>query len=174
MGKLLFKEVSILPQKQVFFFTTVFPAIVTLLGYFVPGWEYPTKLIVPLSLSTLYFFGLGIYFYLKLIQAKSDTTNATREFNELTREKNLLDNKISKYDDFVHKRGVFIHHGLSELGTLITEYEWYIKNSYRGQKYQDVRNEVGRVKIRTLEITNKEKRDFDEQLYNVQSNQDNR
>ena len=141
------------------YFLYILPGLVGLLGFFIPSLTYTLKIIVSLSLTTLYFVGLGIILQFKLNKANS---------NILT-----LNNKMDKYNAFIHKRKLFIDYDLRELKSLITEYEGNVKNIYRGQKHQEVRNEVGIIKKRTLDIINKEMRDFDEQLYNIQSDKDN-
>ncbi|WP_066300242.1 hypothetical protein [Bacillus sp. FJAT-29937] len=157
----------------VVFIFTILPGVLTILSYFIPSLAYPLKIIVPLSITVLYFIGLAIFLQIKLNKEQSNSGTLNYELDKLNHEKVRLDNKIVNYDKFVHKRELFINHDLVELGTLITEYEGYVKNSYRGQKHQEMRDEAGSVKKRTIEIINKEKREFDEQLYNVQSYKDN-
>jgi hypothetical protein len=155
------------------FFTTILPSLVTLLGFFLPSLTYPLKAIIPLSFAVAYFLGIGIYWQCQLKKAKANNTTLATESENLKFERDHLYSQISSYDEFVHKRQLFLRHDLTEIGTLLTEYEVHVKDTYRGLKYQDVRESAGSVKKRTLEIVNKEKRDFDEQLYHIQSNKNN-
>lgn len=155
-------------------FIVILPGIVSLLSYFIPSLTYPLKIIIPLFLTALYFLGLGVILQFKLNNVQSNISILNSEFDKLKHEKDQIKSILSNYDEFVHKRKLFIDFDLKELSDLITEYEGYVKNSYRGQKYQEVRDEAGSVKKKTLEIIKKEVRDFYEQLYNVQSDKDNR
>jgi hypothetical protein len=109
----------------------------------------------------------------KLKKVQDVITTLDTELTQLKNQKKESDRLIGKYAKFVHKRELFIKHDLIGLGDLITEFDGHVKNVYRGQKYQEVTFAVGNVKNRTLEIINKEKRDYDEQLYNIQSDQGN-
>jgi hypothetical protein len=155
------------------FLFTVLPAIVTLLGYFVPDIEYPLKLIVPLIIVTIYFLILAVILKFQLLKVHSEISSLNTRVEKENKEKEHLNNKLRNYDEFVHKRKLFINYDLEEIGSLVTEYEGHVKNTYRGQRNQEVRVEAGSVKRRTLEIINKEKRDFNEQIFNVQSDTDN-
>ncbi|MCT4570504.1 hypothetical protein N3930_21890 [Bacillus thuringiensis] len=106
--------------------------------------------------------------HIKLTKVQKSSTSVNTELTQLKNEKRDSDESIDKYNNFVHKRKLFIHHDLPELGVLITEFDAYVKNTYRGQQHQEVRTIATQVKSKTNEIINKEKRDFDEQLYNIQ------
>lgn len=155
------------------FFFTLLPAAIGVIGFFMPLSDH-YKIIISLSLATLYFAIFALFLKRKLTKTESGIVELQGELEESS---DVMQDKTSKLDgyiDFVHKRELFIKHDLQELSDLIIEYEGHVKNHYRGQKYQEVRNEVGSVKKRAVEIINKEKRDFDEQLYRVQSDKDNR
>lgn len=164
-------------KKTEWFFLVVLPAFVTLLVYFIPAIEYPLKIIVPLLFTVLYFIILGIYLQINLTKQKNIISNLNIELEnhkEERREEELqLNNKVEKYEKFLHKRKLFLDYDLKEIGSLITQYEGHVINAYRGQKHQEIRFEVRNVKNRTIELINKEKRDFDEGLFDVQSDKDN-
>ncbi len=130
------------------------------------------KLLLTLILSVVYFLGIVIYLHIKLTRVQKSFTSLDTELTQLKKAKRNSDESIDKYNNFVHKRKLFIHHDLPKLGVLITEFEVNIKDSYRGQKQEELRKLTTNVKNQTIEIINKEKRDFDDQLYNIQSNKD--
>ncbi|MCZ0875629.1 hypothetical protein [Peribacillus sp. AS_2] len=155
------------------FFFTIIPGVLAAIGYFMPL-SVHFKVIISLSLATLYFIIFAIFLQRKLNKTQSTIATLQDGLEESSDAMNDKTSKLDAYVDFVHKRKLFIKHDLKELSDLIVEYEGHVKNHYRGQKYQEVRDEVGSVKKRAVEIINKEKRDFDEQLYHVQSDKDNR
>ncbi|MGG0277298.1 hypothetical protein [Bacillus rhizoplanae] len=151
------------------FILTILPGFTGILSFFNTSWSNTEKFLSALLFSTLYFLGLVIYLHKKLTRVQKDFSALDTDLSQLKNEKKNSDKLVGKYDQFVHKRKLFIHHDLPELGELITEFDGHVKNSFRGQKYQEVRGIATHVKGRTIEIINKEKRDFDEQLYNIQS-----
>ncbi|WP_306010427.1 hypothetical protein [Bacillus sp. MMSF_3328] len=151
------------------FFTSIFPAAVTILSFFLPGLTYPIKVIVPLAFGTLYFVIVSIVLQHKVKIAQLESSALNCQIDKLKDEKTILNGKLESYSAFTHKRELFIKHDLTELSELLTEYEGYVKNTYRSQKQKELREEAGTVKKRALQIINNEKRSFDEQLYNVQS-----
>lgn|GEM_PF-4298842 len=151
------------------FIISILPGFLGILSFFNNTWSNTTKFILALSLSSLYFLGLIIYLHFKLNKVENDSTSKDFDFNQLKDKKLASDKKIEKYNEFVHKRRLFIEHDLPEIGQLITEYEGNVKNTLRGQKYQEVRVIASTVKDRTNDVIKKEKRDFDEQLFNIQS-----
>jgi hypothetical protein len=156
--------------RQIFnFILTILPGFTGILSFFSTTWSNTVKFILALSLSSLYFLGVVIYLLFKLKKAEKDFSTKDSDLSQLESEKQDSDKLIAEYDRFIHKRKLFIQHDLPELGQLVTEFEGHVKNTFRGQKYQEVRVIASHVKSRTNEIINKEKRDFDEQLYKVQS-----
>lgn len=151
------------------FIVSILPGFIGILSFFNNTWSNTFKFILALSLSSLYFLGLAVYLHFKLNKLKVASTFKESDFDQLKDEKIVLDEKIEKYNEFVHKRRLFIQHDLPEIGQLITEYEGNIINTLRGQKYQEVRILASTVKDRTNDVIKREKRDFDEQLYNIQS-----
>ncbi|OFD78390.1 MULTISPECIES: hypothetical protein [Bacillus cereus group] len=152
------------------FILTILPAFAGVLGFINPSWSITVKLLLTFILSTVYLLGIIIYLHKKLTKVQKSFTSLNTELTQLKNEKGDSDKSIDKYDNFVHKRKLFIHHDLPELGVLITEFEVHVKDSYRGQKHQELRVLTTNVKSKTIEVINKEKRDFDEQLYNIQGN----
>ncbi|MEE6183996.1 hypothetical protein ACQ3VH_15930 [Bacillus pretiosus] len=150
------------------FIFTILPAFAGVLGFINPSWSITTKLLLTFIFSTVYLLGIIIYLHIKLTKVQKSSTSVNTELTQLKDEKRDSDESIDKYNNFVHKRKLFIHHDLPELGVLITEFDAYVKNTYRGQQHQEVRTIATQVKSKTNEIINKEKRDFDEQLYNIQ------
>lgn len=154
-------------------FITILIGFTGFLSYFLPGLTYPMKIIVPLSLVVIYFFIVFLITQGRLTQAQSENSTLQTQIEEARSKEESLNNRIEKYSEFVNKREIFINHGLPELTRMVIEYDGYVKNTYRGRTHQELRKEVGSVKLRTLDIIQKEKRDFDEQLYYIQSNKDN-
>lgn len=152
------------------FILAILPGFAGVLSFFNPSWSITVKLLLTLILSTVYFLGIVIYLHNKLTGVQKSFTSLNTELTQLKNEKRNSDESISKYDNFVHKRKLFIQHDLPKLGELITEFEVHVKDSCRGQKHQELRVLTTNVKSKTIEIMNKEKRDFDEQLYKIQSN----
>lgn len=150
------------------FLVTILPGFVGVLSFFSTTWSNTIKFILALSFSTVYFLGLVIFLHIRLNKVQKQYASKETDLDQLKDDKQDSDEKIARYADFVHKRKLFIQHDLPEVGQLITEYEGHVKNSLRGQKYQEVRGVASSVKSRTNEIINKEKRDFDEQFYNIQ------
>ncbi|PED90951.1 hypothetical protein CN503_05735 [Bacillus cereus] len=152
------------------FIFTILPAFAGVLGFINPSWSINVKLLLTFIFSTVYLLGIIIYLHIKITKFQKSSTSLNTELTQLRNEKRNSDESISKYNDFVHKRKLFILHDLPKFGALITEFEVHVKDSYRGQKHQELRVLTTNVKNNTIEIINKEKRDFDEQLYKIQSN----
>ncbi|PEL93059.1 hypothetical protein [Bacillus wiedmannii] len=154
------------------FLLTALPGFFGVVGFFSLPWNNTEKFLLIFGFSTLYFLLFVIHLLKKLSRSQKDLTSLNAELTQLKNTKKNSDESIDKYDNFVHKRKLFIHHDLPKLVVLITEFEVNVKDSYRGQKQQELRVLTTNVKNKTIEIINKEKRDFDDQLYKIQSNQD--
>lgn len=162
-------------EKTGFLLHTILPGLVGLLTFFSPN-NLPInwKILITISFAGLYFLIQAIILQNKLNKTQTTNVSLNTENNKLRGENEFLNRKLNNYDDFVHKRRLFIDYDLKELSDLVIEYEVHVKDTYRGLKNQVIRNEAGSVKKKTLEIINKEKRAFDEQIFHVQSNKDNR
>lgn len=154
-------------------FLSLFPAIITLLSFFVPSLTYPMKIIVPLALTGIYFLSLSIFLQVKYNRSNTGVNTLKDELEQTEEKIQKLKLKLDNYQEFVHKRELFITHDISEIQDLINEYNVYVNDKYRGNKYQDLRSEITALKKRNIEIIHKEKRDFSEQLYKIQSNKNN-
>lgn len=142
------------------------PALLTIVGFLIPNASVLVKGIIIFGLLAFYFFGLSLYYAYKIQDLESENC-------KIGDKKILYSNKIEKYDKFRHRREIFINHDLEKLGRLLTEYNGFVKDEYRGRKFVVLRYEAETVKERVIEIIHAEKRNFDADIYDIQSDKNN-
>jgi len=142
------------------------PALFTSVGFLLPNLSFTIKVYIIGGISLLYYFILSIYLSKQLKKSKSEKV-------DLEKVEETLNSKLQKYEVFRNKRELFIKHDLSQIEKLLMEYDGYLKDSYREKKYQDMKSEYKIVRTEVSNIITKEKRTYDEQLFDVQSHKDN-
>lgn len=140
-------------------FLIILPAAITYIAFFIPSLDYSLRIILSLAIIALYLTGLTIYFKTKINKADKQISD--------------LQGQVKRHSDFLHNRQLFIKHDLTKLKEIILEYRGHVVDTYREKKFQRLRDEARLFKDKTVEIIDKEMRDFDEQLHNVQGNKDN-
>lgn len=151
---------------QLQFVVVYLPALLTSIGFLLPNLSLTIKLYIVGVISVIYFFIVSICLLKQLKKSKSESAI-------LKQAEEKLNVKLQKYESFRNKRDLFINHDLSQIEKILTEYDGYLKDSYREKKYQDMKLEYKLVRTQVSDIITKEKRAYDEQLFDVQSNKDN-
>lgn len=98
----------------------------------------------------------------------------SQEKDELLNKVSTLEEILNKHEVFLNKRELFIKHDLKNMNKAANTYKGYIYEAYRGNRYTMLRDEVHHFVNSMDDIINKEMRDFDEQLFDIQSNKNNR
>lgn len=137
----------------------IFPALTSTVTFFLPALDIREKILISLSASVIYFMGSSLYLNHKLKKDKSEITD--------------LKEKVDIYITLSNQRELFVKHDLKKLRELIIEFRGYVVDTYRGRKFERFRSETKLFKDKTVEIIDKEMRDYDEQLQRIQSDKDN-
>lgn len=162
-------------QKVKDLFLYLFPGVFAFLLLFVPV-EMMTlqiKIVLVLALSTIYFLIISANLQYKLKTSNRDNCELGKRIEILEGEQQQKNNRINSFEKFIHRRKVFKDHGLKEIKEILFEYNGVVENKYRGKAHQDLITQTRAIKNRSSEIINKEKREFDEQLFDIQSYKDN-
>jgi hypothetical protein len=142
--------------------------LIGLLSFYIPSsLQLEWKIAIAVGGSTIYFLVMNI-----IIQRKYDST--VNKLAENGHKVSELEKKLILYEEFIHNRKLFKSHDLKKINKLTYEYHSFVMDKYRGHKFNDMVSESRILKGKIEEIIDKEERDFDDQLYKIPSNKNNR